>query len=182
MQVDDVDIDEVQCILANLIYLGHIKGYISHQHQKLVVSKQNPFPPLSTVCCWILHLSHASTLQILSLPSGTAPSDPRNTVNGLVHVQDWNTRNCSWLLSQNGQGCQGYKVHWNEMLTLKWLFPQAFYIIQSISWRNKAKHSKFLPNYLKAFIKYFMLLFLCLSFREMYQPLLLVLIHSTEWK
>uniref|UniRef100_A0A8C3RHI7 PCI domain-containing protein 2 n=1 Tax=Cyanoderma ruficeps TaxID=181631 RepID=A0A8C3RHI7_9PASS len=51
MQVDDVDIDEVQCILANLIYLGHIKGYISHQHQKLVVSKQNPFPPLSTVCC-----------------------------------------------------------------------------------------------------------------------------------
>ncbi|KAH0624553.1 hypothetical protein JD844_032157 [Phrynosoma platyrhinos] len=50
MKVDDVDIDEVQCILANLIYMGHIKGYISHQHQKLVVSKQNPFPPLSTVC------------------------------------------------------------------------------------------------------------------------------------
>ncbi|KAK6485716.1 PCI domain-containing protein 2-like isoform X1 [Huso huso] len=49
MQVDDVDTDEVQCILANLIYMGHIKGYISHQHQKLVVSKQNPFPPLSTV-------------------------------------------------------------------------------------------------------------------------------------
>ncbi|KAK9401781.1 PCI domain-containing protein 2 [Crotalus adamanteus] len=50
MKVTDVDIDEVQCILANLIYMGHIKGYISHQHQKLVVSKQNPFPPLSTVC------------------------------------------------------------------------------------------------------------------------------------
>ncbi|XP_067848567.1 PCI domain-containing protein 2 isoform X1 [Heptranchias perlo] len=50
MQVEDVDIDEVQCILANLIYMGHIKGYISHQHQKLVVSKQNPFPPLSSVC------------------------------------------------------------------------------------------------------------------------------------
>ncbi|XP_053764487.1 PCI domain-containing protein 2 isoform X2 [Panthera pardus] len=50
MRVEDVDIDEVQCILANLIYMGHIKGYISHQHQKLVVSKQNPFPPLSTVC------------------------------------------------------------------------------------------------------------------------------------
>uniref|UniRef100_A0A8C4RKT8 PCI domain-containing protein 2 n=1 Tax=Erpetoichthys calabaricus TaxID=27687 RepID=A0A8C4RKT8_ERPCA len=49
MQVEDVDIDEVQCILANLIYMGHIKGYISHQHQKLVVSKQNPFPPLSSV-------------------------------------------------------------------------------------------------------------------------------------
>ncbi|XP_066516246.1 PCI domain-containing protein 2 [Hoplias malabaricus] len=49
MQVEEVDIDEVQCILANLIYMGHIKGYISHQHQKLVVSKQNPFPPLSSL-------------------------------------------------------------------------------------------------------------------------------------
>ncbi|XP_069745626.1 PCI domain-containing protein 2 isoform X2 [Narcine bancroftii] len=49
MQVEDVDIDEVQCILANLIYMGHIKGYISHQHQKIVVSKQNPFPSLSSV-------------------------------------------------------------------------------------------------------------------------------------
>ncbi|UYV63813.1 PCID2 [Cordylochernes scorpioides] len=28
---------------------GKIKGYISYQHNKLVVSKQNPFPPLSTV-------------------------------------------------------------------------------------------------------------------------------------
>ena len=27
---------------------GYIKGYISHQHQKLVVSKQNPFPALTT--------------------------------------------------------------------------------------------------------------------------------------
>ncbi|EPQ02354.1 PCI domain-containing protein 2 [Myotis brandtii] len=53
MQVEDVDIDEVQCILANLIYMVREllgSGYISHQHQKLVVSKQNPFPPLSTVC------------------------------------------------------------------------------------------------------------------------------------
>ncbi|XP_035249167.1 PCI domain-containing protein 2 [Anguilla rostrata] len=49
MQVEEVDIDEVQCILANLIYMGHIKGYISHQHQKLVVSKQNPFPSLSSL-------------------------------------------------------------------------------------------------------------------------------------
>ena len=28
---------------------GYIRGYISHQHQKLVVSKQNPFPVLSSV-------------------------------------------------------------------------------------------------------------------------------------
>lgn len=49
MKVDDIDIEEVQCLLANLIFMGHIKGYISHQHQKLVVSKQNPFPALSSV-------------------------------------------------------------------------------------------------------------------------------------
>ena len=47
MKVEEIDGDETQCILANLIYEGRIKGYISHQHQKLVVSKQQPFPPLS---------------------------------------------------------------------------------------------------------------------------------------
>ncbi|KAK9310277.1 hypothetical protein QLX08_000293 [Tetragonisca angustula] len=47
--IDDVDMDEVECIVANLIYEGKIKGYISHQHKKLVISKQNPFPKLSTI-------------------------------------------------------------------------------------------------------------------------------------
>jgi len=47
MKVDDVDNDETSCILANLIYQGRIKGYLSYQHNKLVVSKQNAFPPLS---------------------------------------------------------------------------------------------------------------------------------------
>ena len=46
MEVEDVDDDETACIIANLIYDGRIKGYISHQHQKLVMSKQNAFPPL----------------------------------------------------------------------------------------------------------------------------------------
>ncbi|XP_030567484.1 PCI domain-containing protein 2 homolog [Drosophila novamexicana] len=44
--VTDVSMDETHCIIANLIYDGKIKGYISHAHNKLVVSKQNPFPPL----------------------------------------------------------------------------------------------------------------------------------------
>jgi len=44
----DVDDDEVQCIIANLIFEDKIKGYISFQHQKLVISKQNAFPPLSS--------------------------------------------------------------------------------------------------------------------------------------
>ncbi|CAH4038218.1 unnamed protein product [Pieris brassicae] len=45
----DVDSDETQCIVANLIYDGKIKGYISYQHKKVVVSKQNAFPPLSSL-------------------------------------------------------------------------------------------------------------------------------------
>lgn len=45
----DVDIDETQCIVANLIYDGKIKGYISQQHRKVVVSKQNPFPSLTSL-------------------------------------------------------------------------------------------------------------------------------------
>ena len=40
---------QVECVLANLIYAGYIKGYISHQHGKLVVSKGNAFPELSAV-------------------------------------------------------------------------------------------------------------------------------------
>ncbi|CAH0725231.1 unnamed protein product, partial [Brenthis ino] len=49
MGQEDVDSDETQCIVANLIFLGKIKGYISYQHKKVVVSKQNAFPPLSTL-------------------------------------------------------------------------------------------------------------------------------------
>lgn len=45
----DVDLDETQCLVANLIYEGKIKGYISHQHRKVVVSKQNPFPNLTSL-------------------------------------------------------------------------------------------------------------------------------------
>jgi hypothetical protein len=67
-----MDVDEIECVLANLIYSGYIKGcrpsrrrtrpappahppsprrrrYISHQHAKLVVAKDNAFPPLRDV-------------------------------------------------------------------------------------------------------------------------------------
>lgn len=47
MEVPDVDIDETECIIANMIYEGKIKGYISHAHRKLVVSKLDAFPPLT---------------------------------------------------------------------------------------------------------------------------------------
>lgn len=41
--------NEVECILANLIYNGFIKGYLSHKVGFLVLSTKSPFPRLSTV-------------------------------------------------------------------------------------------------------------------------------------
>ena len=35
----DMDIDEVQCLLANMIFKGQVKGYIAHAHKILVTSK-----------------------------------------------------------------------------------------------------------------------------------------------
>ena len=46
---EEISVEEVQCIIANLIDKGYIKGYISHSHQKLVVSKKDPFPLCNTV-------------------------------------------------------------------------------------------------------------------------------------
>jgi hypothetical protein len=40
----------LKCFIYSLFsFQNMIKGYISYQHQKLVVSKQNPFPSLGTV-------------------------------------------------------------------------------------------------------------------------------------
>lgn len=44
---DDCDSDETACVLANLIYQGAVKGYMSHEHRKLVFAKETPFPPPS---------------------------------------------------------------------------------------------------------------------------------------
>merc|ERR1712130_655704 len=42
----EMDMDELECVLANLIYEGAIKGYIAHK-RCVVVSKQNPFPKMT---------------------------------------------------------------------------------------------------------------------------------------
>ena len=47
--LQDIDMDETECLVANLIYEGKMRGYISHQHKKLVIAKQNPFPRLSSI-------------------------------------------------------------------------------------------------------------------------------------
>lgn len=44
----DVTLDEVECILANLIHQNYIKGYIAHKAGVIVLSKKNAFPKLVT--------------------------------------------------------------------------------------------------------------------------------------
>ena len=39
--------EEVECQVANLIYAGHVKGYLSHKHGVAVLSKANAFPKLT---------------------------------------------------------------------------------------------------------------------------------------
>ncbi|BGP52587.1 hypothetical protein JCM8202_004915 [Rhodotorula sphaerocarpa] len=40
----EIDAEEAECLLANMIYKGLMKGYISHSHQLVVLSKDKPFP------------------------------------------------------------------------------------------------------------------------------------------
>lgn len=44
-----MDLDEVECVLVNLVYRKYLKGYISHKNRILVLSKADAFPPLKTV-------------------------------------------------------------------------------------------------------------------------------------
>lgn len=44
-----LSMEEVECQVANLIYRGYVKGYISHSKRVLVLSKKSPFPPLKDV-------------------------------------------------------------------------------------------------------------------------------------
>lgn len=49
MQGIEMGMDEVECVIANLIYRKYIRGYLSHQHKVAVVAKASPFPPLNTI-------------------------------------------------------------------------------------------------------------------------------------
>ncbi|GAQ78793.1 hypothetical protein KFL_000190120 [Klebsormidium nitens] len=46
---DEMDDDEVECLLANLIYRGAIKGYLHHRNKIMVLGKTGAFPKLSTL-------------------------------------------------------------------------------------------------------------------------------------
>jgi len=45
----ETDSAEIECILANLIYNGMIKGYLSHKHKCMVVSNTDPFPKITKI-------------------------------------------------------------------------------------------------------------------------------------
>src|SRR5258708_10646149 len=42
----EMDADEAECVVANSIYKGFMKGYISHEAQTVVLAKNDPFPRL----------------------------------------------------------------------------------------------------------------------------------------
>jgi len=44
-----IDLDEVECILANLIFKSFIRGYLSHAKRVLVLSKKDPFPTAKVI-------------------------------------------------------------------------------------------------------------------------------------
>lgn len=45
----EIEMDEIECISANLIAKKYVKGYISHKTKIMVVAKTAPFPPLDAV-------------------------------------------------------------------------------------------------------------------------------------
>ncbi|KAF9057815.1 hypothetical protein BJ165DRAFT_1398019 [Panaeolus papilionaceus] len=41
---DNVSVEEAECLVANMIYKGYIRGYISHERQMVVLASTNAFP------------------------------------------------------------------------------------------------------------------------------------------
>lgn len=41
---EETDDDEVECVVANLIFKGFVRGYISHEKKTVVLSKKEAFP------------------------------------------------------------------------------------------------------------------------------------------
>ena len=40
----DVPVEEAECLVANMIYKGFMRGYISHEKQMVVLAANNAFP------------------------------------------------------------------------------------------------------------------------------------------
>ncbi|KAF8417223.1 hypothetical protein EV426DRAFT_382362 [Tirmania nivea] len=48
LAMGEMEAEEVECLLANMIYSGRMKGYISREHSKMVFSSKDPFPGTKT--------------------------------------------------------------------------------------------------------------------------------------
>jgi len=44
-----MDLDELECVLTNLIYNGYIKAYVAHKVRCLVVAEKDSFPKITNV-------------------------------------------------------------------------------------------------------------------------------------
>lgn len=43
---EDMSAEEAECLVANMIYKGFMRGYISHEKQMVVIAKTGAFPRL----------------------------------------------------------------------------------------------------------------------------------------
>jgi hypothetical protein len=46
---EEMDLDEIECIIANLIYQKKLNGYMSHKLRMLVMSKTDAFPTSAVI-------------------------------------------------------------------------------------------------------------------------------------
>ncbi|KAJ7827678.1 hypothetical protein B0H14DRAFT_3466932 [Mycena olivaceomarginata] len=45
--IKDVELEEAECLVANMVYKGFMRGYISHEKQVVVLAAMNAFPRLA---------------------------------------------------------------------------------------------------------------------------------------
>lgn len=46
---EEIELDEIECIIANLVFQRKVKGYIMHSKRVLILSKADPFPKDSII-------------------------------------------------------------------------------------------------------------------------------------
>lgn len=85
-----IDLDEVECILANLIFRGYIRGYLSHAKRVLVLSKRDPFPMSAVVAVsarswyWTHQVSNKNSTRAKKMTAAPeVVSNTRKNVAGL---------------------------------------------------------------------------------------------------
>lgn len=80
----ELDMDEVECIAANLIFRKYVKGYLSHKAKVMVVAKVRSVPPciLFALCAYTFAvlLPHCEE-SVCAMPVQTDPFPPLDTAS-----------------------------------------------------------------------------------------------------